>query len=415
MTDSSQIIPPHESDASEAVNRSPSSRGGSQRGAAANNGYRRRAERNQRGGFNQQHHRSNYYPTPLVGPHTEFYTPPRAVFDLPPQFLPPHMFNANVVPVSERDANFELQFGNYSRNVPYINNDGLFIPPQQQLQPQEFIPSEQQPEEVYANGLESQLGQLFIPTQQQRQPQEFIPSEQPSQEVYTNGLESQLEQLNVGGNEGHQLATALDVPSRHRQKSPRSTDRSKNASHSNATQSNRRHVNAQNRKSRGGSGLSSSKRGNQRGRGAAAMERQLQRPAYNDLESFPLADSSEEGYGCPPSYLLETYRDETDRQQMAAAEAAASALLPSRGRRNGTQIFPGRRRGHSNQPSNQFSGIYQVSNEQIQRRNERKDDDGNLDTLRGRVQLNHSQFRMGYEMALNILFLNISVQLYIVR
>ncbi|VDK79673.1 unnamed protein product [Anisakis simplex] len=108
---------------------------------------------------------------------------------------------------------------------------------------------------------------------------------------------------------------------------------------------------------------------------------------------------------------------------MAAAAAAASALLPSRGRRNGTQIFPGRRRGHSNQPNNQFSGMYQVSNEQIQRRNERKDDDGNLDTLRvdmdvfemlphvshessQHIRLHNSvgceKFRSGFGMALSV-------------
>ncbi|KHN73645.1 Transcriptional repressor NF-X1 -like protein [Toxocara canis] len=234
-------------------------------------GRRRRGGRGSRGGF---HYHSDHYQSPLVGPNTEFYTPPPAVFDIPPRFLPPNMFNANVVPLSERDAQFEAQFASYIRNAP---------PP-------------------------------------------FVPS---------------------NSNQGGPVDTL-------RNEFGRSENATTHIAHS--------HVG-----SRGGS-----RRGVARG-GARHMQRQ----SYDDLESFFDANipeaSVEEGYGCPPSYLMESYRDEADRQQVAMA-----AAMLTRGRRGGKQIFPGRRRGHSYH-------LNTVSAARVKQRSKHDDphEDGNLDTLRG--------------------------------
>uniref|UniRef100_A0A8R1Y3S1 R3H domain-containing protein n=1 Tax=Onchocerca volvulus TaxID=6282 RepID=A0A8R1Y3S1_ONCVO len=52
----------------------------------------------------------------FFGPFAEFSSPPPAVFDIPPRILPANMFNANVVPFSERDAHFDMQF------APFMNH-----------------------------------------------------------------------------------------------------------------------------------------------------------------------------------------------------------------------------------------------------------------------------------------------------
>uniref|UniRef100_A0A158Q728 R3H domain-containing protein n=1 Tax=Elaeophora elaphi TaxID=1147741 RepID=A0A158Q728_9BILA len=52
------------------------------------------------------------------GPFAQFSTPPPAVFDIPPRVLPVNMFNANVVPPSERDAQFDAQFAPFMNHFP---------------------------------------------------------------------------------------------------------------------------------------------------------------------------------------------------------------------------------------------------------------------------------------------------------
>ncbi|VIO91833.1 Uncharacterized protein BM_BM2238 [Brugia malayi] len=66
--------------------------------------------------------RSTYYGyrnhPAFFGPFAEFSTPPPAVFDIPPRVLPANMFNANVVPPCERDAQFEMQFAPFMNHSP---------------------------------------------------------------------------------------------------------------------------------------------------------------------------------------------------------------------------------------------------------------------------------------------------------
>ncbi|OZC11617.1 hypothetical protein X798_01480 [Onchocerca flexuosa] len=75
-----------------------------------------RAERNRQrfGGRSFQYGHRNQ--PVFFGPFAEFSSPPPAVFDIPPRILPANMFNANVVPPSERDAQFEMQF------APFMNH-----------------------------------------------------------------------------------------------------------------------------------------------------------------------------------------------------------------------------------------------------------------------------------------------------
>ncbi|CAG9531688.1 unnamed protein product [Cercopithifilaria johnstoni] len=59
----------------------------------------------------------------FFGPFAEFSTPPPAVFEIPPRVLPANMFNANVVPPSERDAQFDVQFAPFMNHFPTYQLD----------------------------------------------------------------------------------------------------------------------------------------------------------------------------------------------------------------------------------------------------------------------------------------------------
>uniref|UniRef100_A0A0M3IP15 Retrotransposon protein n=1 Tax=Ascaris lumbricoides TaxID=6252 RepID=A0A0M3IP15_ASCLU len=104
---------------------------------------------------------------------------------------------------------------------------------------------------------------------------------------------------------------------------------------------------------------------------AAAM---LNRGRRGGKQIFPAEVPVEEGYGCPPSYLMESYREESDRQEVAVA-----AAMLNRGRRGGKQIFPGRRRGQSYYHNN--IGTTHIT----QHRMRDQHDDNSFDTLRGIV------------------------------
>ncbi|VDN22135.1 unnamed protein product [Gongylonema pulchrum] len=64
------------------------------------------------------------------GPFAEYWTPPPAVFDIPPRALPISMFNANMVPLDERDADFEAQFAPYANRAAHRRRGAEYQPPQ---------------------------------------------------------------------------------------------------------------------------------------------------------------------------------------------------------------------------------------------------------------------------------------------
>ncbi|VDN03529.1 unnamed protein product [Thelazia callipaeda] len=59
----------------------------------------------------------------FFGPFAEFTTPPPATFDIPPRVLPARMFNANVVPLRDRDSHFNMQFAPFLNRCQPNQND----------------------------------------------------------------------------------------------------------------------------------------------------------------------------------------------------------------------------------------------------------------------------------------------------
>uniref|UniRef100_A0A915AKK1 NF-X1-type domain-containing protein n=1 Tax=Parascaris univalens TaxID=6257 RepID=A0A915AKK1_PARUN len=119
-------------------------------------------------------------------------------------------------------------------------------------------------------------------------------------------------------------------------------------------------------------------RGSTPRRASRGFARHLQRQSNEDLTSFYDANIQmpvEEGYGCPPSYLMESYREESDRQEVAVA-----AAILNRERRGGKQIFPGRRRSQSYYHNN--VGTTHITQHRIRDNH----DDNSFDTLRDRLK-----------------------------